>query len=411
MNDGVEQPGDARTPESISESLASSPPGQTPAAAVPPLLESSVLAEPPATPADATSPPAAPPPPSPPPLLSPPPEFVSHPIRFHGKTDEYFRIWIVNALLTLLTLGVFFSWAKVRKRRYLRGSTELLGHRFDYRANPVRLLIGHIVVLLLFLGYSLFGVVYPAIRFGVIGLGVVLLPWIVVRSFTFNAHNTVYRGLRFRFNSSLSAACKVYVLEPLLIAVTVGLYYPAWQRSKRAYAVDNHRLGDAYFHFTADTGRFYSTYFLAGLIVFAALAAGGSIIAVFATRHPGVQPTLVQLIPFFIVYGFGFYVSRHLIYARLFNHVWNHTRLDEHRFHANLATGKWLGLQLANLGAIVFSAGLLYPWALIRAQRYAASCLQFVPAGSVENIQRVGGTGGSATGDMAAEFIGIDFGL
>jgi uncharacterized membrane protein YjgN (DUF898 family) len=124
-----------------------------------------------------------------------------------------------------------------------------------------------------------------------------------------------------------------------------------------------------------------------------------------------VQLTLVQLIPFFVVYGFGFFLSRHFIYGWLFNHVWNHTRVDEHRFQANLDPGKWLGLQLTNLGAILVSAGMLYPWAVIRAQRYAASCLQFTPAGPVDTIQRIGGTKGSATGDMAAEFVGLDFGL
>ena len=40
-----------------------------------------------------------------------------------------------------------------------------------------------------------------------------------------------------------------------------------------------------------------------------------------------------------------------------------------------------------------------------------ASSLQFVPAGPIDVIQRMGGASGSATGDMAAEFIGLDFGL
>jgi uncharacterized membrane protein YjgN (DUF898 family) len=369
-------------------------------------------------PADASAPPAAdavsttatatPPPLLPPPL---PAEPVSHPVVFHGRAEEFFRIWIVNTLLTLLTCGVFFAWAKVRKRRYLRGSTELLGHRFDYRADPLRLLLGHGVVLCLVLGYSLFGVVYPAVRFGVIGLGVILLPWIVVRSMSFNAHNTVYRGLHFRFNRSLSAAARVYLLEPLLIPFTLGLYYPAWQRSKRAYAISSHRFGDAYFSFHGDVGRFYSTYIAAGLIVVAAAMAGGFLIGVALARQPGVQPTLVQLIPFFVFYAFGFYVGRHLIYARLFNHVWNHTRLDAHRFEATLDPAKWLRLQLTNLGAMLVSAGMLYPWALMRAERYAASCLRFVPGGPVDRIRGMGGSAGSATGDMAAEFIGIDFGL
>ncbi|MES2696326.1 MAG: YjgN family protein [Verrucomicrobiota bacterium] len=341
----------------------------------------------------------------------PPPEPVSHPILFHGRTEEYFRIWIVNTLLTLLTLGVFFSWAKVRKRRYVRGSTELMGHRFDYRASPIRLLIGHAVVLSLMLGYSLFGVVYPWIRFGVIGIALVLLPWIVVRSLSFNAHNTVYRGLRFRFHRSLSAAVKVYLLEPVLIVLSLGFYYPGWQRSKRAYTVNNHRFGDAYFRFAAPAGRFYFAYFFGGLIIFGAALVGGGIVSIMSMMGTSQLPGVMQMAPFFVLYAFGFFLSKQYVFARLFNHVWNHTRLDEHRFQASLQTGRWLGLQLTNLGAILVTAGMLYPWAMIRSQRYIASCLVFIPAGPVDTIQKLGGSTGSATGDMAAEFIGIDFGL
>lgn len=345
------------------------------------------------------------------PPVIPPSGPVAQSFVFHGRANEYFRIWIVNTLLTLLTCGVFLAWAKVRKRRYLRGNLELMGHRFDYRASPRRLLIGHLIMVAFFLGYSLFGVVYPAIRYGVLAVAGIMLPWIVVRSLTFNAHNTVYRGLRFRFNRSLSAAAFVFLLEPLLLVVTLGFYFPAWERSKRRYIISNHRLGDAYFHFEGKAGPFYAAYLLGGLMLFLAALLGGILLAWRIKGHPGVQPTLLEMVPFFIVYAFGFFVSRQFIYAQLFNHIWNHTRLDEHRFHATMQTGRWLGMQLTNLGAILVSCGLLYPWASMRAHRYAASCLSFLPSGPIDAIQRVGGSTGSAAGDTAAEFVGLDFGL
>ena len=55
-----------------------------------------------------------------PPVLDPSPFPAEQPFIFHGNTREYFRIWIVNTLLTLLSFGVYSAWAKVRKRRYLR---------------------------------------------------------------------------------------------------------------------------------------------------------------------------------------------------------------------------------------------------------------------------------------------------
>jgi uncharacterized membrane protein YjgN (DUF898 family) len=345
--------------------------------------------------------------PLPPPVAAGP---EAHPFRFHGEVDAFFRIWIVNTLLTLLTAGVFLAWAKVRKRRYLRGCTEVLGHRFDYRADPIRLLFGHVVMVLLFLGYSVFGIVYPPVRYGALVVGIVLLPWIVVRSIAFNAHNTVYRGIRFRFHPSLSAALLVYLLEPLLIVATLGWYYPAWERSKRRYVISNHRLGDAYFHFDGKVGPFYRALLVGGAILTGAALTGGIVLTLLMGKT-GRQPDLLEMIPFFILYALGFFVSRHYIYARLFNHLWNNTRLDDHRFQADMRTGRWVGLQLANLGAIIASAGLLYPWSVIRAQRYAASCLSFAPAGSIDGIQRLGSSAGSAAGDTAAEFVGLDFGL
>lgn len=41
-----------------------------------------------------------------------------HRIKFHGKGGEYFAIWLVNALLTIVTLGIYSAWATVRRRRY-----------------------------------------------------------------------------------------------------------------------------------------------------------------------------------------------------------------------------------------------------------------------------------------------------
>ena len=34
-----------------------------------------------------------------------------HRIVFTGKASEYFGIWIVNVLLTILTLGIYSAWA------------------------------------------------------------------------------------------------------------------------------------------------------------------------------------------------------------------------------------------------------------------------------------------------------------
>jgi uncharacterized membrane protein YjgN (DUF898 family) len=119
------------------------------------------------------------------------------PIRFTGSGSEYFRIWIVNLLLSILTLGIYSAWAKVRRLKYFYGNTLVADSPLDYHGTPLAILKGRIVAVVLFAAWS--GVQ----RFGseaLVGLvficGMVILPWLLVRSLRFQFINTSYRGVR-----------------------------------------------------------------------------------------------------------------------------------------------------------------------------------------------------------------------
>lgn len=341
-----------------------------------------------------------------PPVVPPPPEPQS--FVFHGSAREYFRIWIVNLALTLGTLGLYAAWAKVRRRRYFRGNLELMGHRFDYTARPERLLVGNLIVLTFFLAYALFGAVYPWVRIVALLIGLCLLPWIVVRSLAFNAYNTVYRGLRFRFHPSLSAATSAYILNFLPVLLTLGIYYPSWARGQRKFTVDRHRFGTGYFKLEVAAGQFYGAYLPAGLtLVFTGIMMGVAT-AVLKNR---VNLATLSVVLTFGIYLPVLYLIRQVIHAVIFNAVWGGTWLDGSRFEASMSISRWVALQLGNWGAIIGTCGLLYPWAAVRNAQYTASCLRFRPSDSFYRIQSLGESGGSAVGDTAAEFIGLDFGL
>ena len=81
-------------------------------------------------------------------------EAVRIPFKFHGDGGEFFRIWIVNIVLTILTLGIYSAWAKVRTKRYFYGNTELAGDRFDYLGDPLAILRGRIIAIVLLLFYQ-----------------------------------------------------------------------------------------------------------------------------------------------------------------------------------------------------------------------------------------------------------------
>ena len=64
----------------------------------------------------------------------------NEPFKFTGKAGEFFAIWIVNVALTILTLGIYSAWAKVRTHQYFYGNTYLADASFRYTANPVQIL-------------------------------------------------------------------------------------------------------------------------------------------------------------------------------------------------------------------------------------------------------------------------------
>lgn len=70
-----------------------------------------------------------------------------HRFSFMGSGKEYFGIWIVNVFLTIVTLGIYSAWAKVRRNRYFYGNTVLLGRAFEYHARGGQILVGRLIVL------------------------------------------------------------------------------------------------------------------------------------------------------------------------------------------------------------------------------------------------------------------------
>ncbi len=121
--------------------------------------------------------------------------------RFTGRGGEYFRIWIVNLCLSLITLGIYSAWAKVRRVQYFCRNTSFAGASFDYHGAPIAILKGRIVATVLFAIYTLAGRFSLGAGLCAFALIVMVMPFLLVRSFRFRLHNTRYRGLRFAFHT------------------------------------------------------------------------------------------------------------------------------------------------------------------------------------------------------------------
>ena len=185
---------------------------------------------------------------------------------FNGKASEYFGIWIVNLLLTLVTFGIYSAWAKVRRKKYFYNNILVDNVGFDYHAKPIAILKGRVIAFAFFIAYSLSGQFNPFIPGALMLIFFIALPWLVVRYSMFNARNTSHRGLRFDFVGKVGEAFRVFFLLPIITMFTLGLAVPFASHQRNKFLMDNHKFGMSQFNMQATVKSFYKVYWIVILV-------------------------------------------------------------------------------------------------------------------------------------------------
>ncbi|ETX01668.1 MAG: hypothetical protein ETSY1_06510 [Candidatus Entotheonella factor] len=337
-------------------------------------------------------------------------------LEFTGSAGEYFRIWIVNVFLTVITLGIYYAWAKVRTRRYFYAHTTIDGHPFDYLANPIAILKGNLIVaagLILFVVSQQFA---PELN-GFVVLGFyVMMPYLVYKSLRFRTHNSAYRNIRMHFHGSIGESYRIYFWLPMLIPLTVGLIFPYLLYRKKKYVFDHLAYGTTRMKFNGTLGAFYYMYLavfgLSILVIAISVALSGMLGSIFG--GPGqADPTVVTILIALGYLGFIFVASlvQQYLYTQSNNYCWNHSTLSHVRFNSSLKTWPLVRLRITNLLAIICSLGLLIPWARIRRTRYILDNVLLIVTGDLDHFTADQGTVDHALGDVSADFFDIEVGL
>jgi uncharacterized membrane protein YjgN (DUF898 family) len=344
---------------------------------------------------------------------------------FEGHGGEYFKIWIVNILLVLVTLGIYYPWAKVRTQRYFYANTVLDGRSFDYHATGKQLLVGYLIAMALFILYIVIQQIAPIIG-GLLSLGLlVAIPWIIWRSLMFNMRMTSFSNVRFGFDGTLGQAYVNYLLLPILLFVTfygaiiglfvsirmdaglmvgfvvfilllaLSLFLAAFIAKKNTlYSIGGYRFGQGQFASTVETSGFLKIYlktvFVGGLILISAVAILAAITyytigfemlkgllsgvgVLLAEGEDNSQKEALLGIIFLVVYVSliiitliitAFMVTRQRAY------VLSNTTLDKDiGFNSTLKARPFAWVLITNLFITIFTLGLALPWCAVRVSR------------------------------------------
>ncbi|HQQ64181.1 MAG TPA: YjgN family protein [Pseudomonadales bacterium] len=359
------------------------------------------------------------------------------PFEFHGTGLEYFRIWIVNVFLTLLTVGIYSAWAKVRTRQYFYGNTQIDGMAFSYLATPMQVLRGRLVAVLL-LGFYL-GAQYVSTTaaLGAVAMLVLLSPALLVLAFTARLRFTAWRNVQFDFLRDIAGAYRVVLFPALLVGVAfassvltqdpatagklpptvagivavamlvLSLGFPYWQCEINRFIVNHAAYGNQPFLFAARASDYYKLYFLKLPGLFLLLAFTVWVMTMVVGNHLGDVFRQMQNVHqqtampagnkvatdaylltglFFLVFMVGYAYVIAFMQASLFNLRYNQVAIGKSTLMCDVSADKLLVLYVVNTVAIVLSAGLLIPWAKIRMARYRLSCLELHASYELEDI-------------------------
>lgn len=339
------------------------------------------------------------------------------PLEFRGKAGEYFRIWLVNVALSIITLGLYLPWARVRMRRYFYGQTYLEGHNFQYSASPVSLLAGYLLVGALFITFTFTQNFdgWKWLSYLLIAAFYLLYPWLLYRSLRFQAHNTLHRGLRFGFGSSVGQSYLLYGLLPLTYWFTMGLTIPLAQFLQRRFVAQGLRYGGAAGSFRGSAGPVYLTYLAAaggalavGLLVVALLV---GLQALHLERSQGWQ----QAWPYLAVSllgALGYLGMGQFVKAQLLRYTLEQAQLGATlRFRVRYRPLGLTWILLSNLLAQFLTLGLATPWAAVRKSRYLLSHIDILTLAPLDQYQAGGNLHEAALGEAAAELFDIGVSL
>ncbi len=350
----------------------------------------------------------------------------SVPFEFSGDTGEYFKIWIVNLLLSVVTLGFYWPWATVRSRRYLYANTRLDGHAFDYLAKPKSLLIGYIVVLFFFALYVIAGIFNPLFVYPVLLVYGIAAPWMIFKALRFRSRNTAYRNIRFKFSGHLSDSYATFLGWAILVPFTFGLIIPYWEMKKKEYFFDNLQFGKTYFNFKAKPGEYYKYYLLFFAIgmglyfILLFLIFGG--MAIFGDGFGAMQfnaadetfstGIVIGMAIAYIVVIAAMVIFQQGLWLKLFNYNMSVWSMGKFRFESRMQFWTFIGIAVTNLFASIFTLGMLIPWAQIRMTKYRLENMYVLaPGGDMGEHFEAESEEEGAFGEAATDFMDFEVGL
>jgi uncharacterized membrane protein YjgN (DUF898 family) len=286
-----------------------------------------------------------------------------HSFTFHGNGGSLLGIHVVNLLLTIITLGFYSFWGKVRVRNYQLGQTEFQGDRFAYHGTGRELINGS------FKAGAILGCLSVPVRVlnqFPVGNGVkwsvaalaysmllVLISVAILGSRRYRLSRSSWRGIRFSLRAPLGEFVKLFVNGILLTGLTLGVYYPIFVTKQFGFLTAHSYFGNRRFEFDGHGRDLMRAYLLMAFLLLPTL--GLSLIWWKAAKQ---------------------------------RYLWSRTSFGELRLRSTVTGGALFKLYAMNSLLLIVTAGVAWPWVTVRNLRFAFDYLSCEGAIDLSSISQ-----------------------
>lgn len=309
---------------------------------------------------------------------------LNYQLEFFGKGSEYFSIMIVNWLLTLVTLGIYYPWARAKRLRYVYGNTALNNERFHFAGTGKEMFRGFVKIILFYIAivgsYVLltFAINSPVLAILFLYLAIIaIIPFAIHGSFRYKMSRTSYRGIRFGYRGNRNELVVKFFKWILFTVLTLGFYSSWLAMNIRKYTHQNIRFGDVEFSNNADGGD----YFILNL--------KGYFLTIFTLG----------------IYSFWWQRD-------IFNYYIDNMEISkgDQKIDCNSTAtgGGFFSLLVVNLLITVFTLGFGKAWADMRTQKFLCDNVLMEGNINIEEIHQTEDEYTNAFGDDAMDFFEID---
>lgn len=315
------------------------------------------------------------------------------PLFFHGKGAEFFKIHIVNILLTVITLGLYYPWAKAKLLQYNYGETELKGDRFTFHGTGKEMFKGMLISVLVLGGVYAFLIFAmsqvertqdPTLMFVALAVFYVVIfafiPFAIVGSVKYRASRSSWRGIHFQYVGTLSNMYKLFLKGILLTIVTFGIYGAWFAVSLYKEIYGNLRWGNIKLSFKGEGSELFVLQLLGGFLTYITL---------------------------------GIYAFKYM--SKMFNFKIDNVRMDQEGNTGGLeakTTGMGMfKLLVGNFFIVVFTLGLGLPYAMVRTMKYYAASIKVKGYVDFDKLEQGEIQDTNATGEGFLDGLDIDVGF